>query len=642
MALLIPRQLLIKCRCLKNKHKVYFKHTMTSAQIRQKYLKFFADRGHAVIPSAPLVPENDPTTLFTSSGMQPLVPYLLGQPHPAGKRLVNSQKSFRAQDIEEVGDNRHTTFFEMLGNWSLGDPASPDGIGKAGYFKQEQLSWIFEFLTKELGLDPKRLYVSVFEGNYSVSKDTKSIEIWKHIFSTVGIDAKEGERIFLYPANKNWWSRSGEPENMPSGEPGGPDSEIFFDFGQNLLLHENSIYKNEQCHPNCDCDRFLEIANSVFMQYQKQADGSLTELPQKNVDFGGGLERLAATANDQPDIFQTDLFWETIELLQNDKSNKNYKQNPRPYRIIADHLKAAMFIIAAGVEPSNKDRGYILRRLIRRAALQLHLLEIPWQKAQEIIPVFGQIYSSIYPINISTLQQTIGSEILKFQTTLERGLREFNKLKSVDGKIAFDLFQTYGFPREMTAELAIQTGQKIDKLEFEAEFKRHQELSRTSAKGMFRGGLADHSEAVTKLHTATHLLHTALRKFLGSHVQQTGSNITSQRLRFDFSHPEKISEDDRQQIETWVNQQINKDLPVSCQTMALETAKLQGALAFFAQRYAAQVNVYTIGSSKTGIVSMEVCGGPHVNHTGLLGRFKLGKEENIGAGKRRIYATLET
>ena len=603
---------------------------MTSAQIRQKYLKFFADRGHAIIPSAPLVPENDPTTLFTGFGMQPLIPYLLGQKHPAGKRLVNSQKSFRAQDIEEVGDNRHTTFFEMLGNWSLGD-----------YFKTEQLPWIFEFLTKELGLDPNRLYITVFEGNSSVPKDIESINIWKKIFSRVGIDAKENEKIFLYPAKKNWWSRSGEPENMPPGEPGGPDSEIFFDFGQNLRTHENSIYKNAQCHPNCDCGRFLEIANSVFMQYQKQADGSLTELPQKNVDFGGGLERLTAAANNQSDIFQTDLFWEAIQVLdKNNKNYKSYKYNPRPYRIIADHLKAAVFIITAGIEPSNKDRGYILRRLIRRAALQLHLLKIPWSKAQTIIPVLHNIYSSIYPTNISTTQQIIGTEILKFQTTLEKGLTEFNKLKSLDGKIAFDLFQTYGFPWEMTAELAAQTGKKIDELEFEAEFKRHQELSRTSSKGMFRGGLADQSETVTKLHTATHLLHAALRKFLGPHVRQTGSNITAQRLRFDFSHPEKLADEDRQKIETWVNEQIKKNLPVSFQSMTQEQAKKQGALAFFADSYAAQVNVYTIGNNKTGIVSMEVCGGPHVSRTGLLGRFQLGKEENIGAGKRRIYANI--
>lgn len=601
---------------------------LTSAQIRQKYLKFFEDRGHAVILSAPLVPENDPTTLFTSSGMQPLVPYLLGQPHPAGKRLVNSQKSFRAQDIEEVGDNRHTTFFEMLGNWSLGD-----------YFKRDQLHWIFEFLTKELGLDPKRLYVTVFEGNKSVPKDTESIEIWKQLFRKEGIETKD--RIFTYPAKKNWWSRSGEPENMPPGEPGGPDSEVFYDFGESFRTHENSMYKNEQCHPNCDCGRFLEIANSVFMQYQKQADGSLTELPKKNVDFGGGLERLTAAANNQPDIFQTDLFWEGIQILDNSNKNyKSYKENPRPYRIIADHLKAAMFIIDTGVEPSNKDRGYILRRLIRRAALQLHNLKIPWPQAQEIIPVFQKMYYSIYPINIYASQQTIGTEILKFQTTLQRGLKEFTKLKLIDGKTAFYLFQSYGFPWELTAELANEQGQTINRVEFETEFKKHQQLSRSTSAGMFKGGLADRSEAVTKLHTATHLLHAALRQFLGDQVQQTGSNITADRLRFDFSHPTKLTDDDRQKIESWVNKQIAKDLPVSFQTMTLEETKNQGALAFFGERYGDKVNVYTISNNKTGIVSKEVCGGPHVDHTGALGRFKLGKEENIGAGKRRIYGTL--
>lgn len=624
---------------------------ISSAQIRQKYLRFFADRGHTVIPSAPLVPENDPTTLFTSSGMQPLVPYLLGQKHPAGKRLVNSQKSFRAQDIEEVGDNRHTTFFEMLGNWSLGDAASPDGIGKAGYFKKEQLPWIFEFLTKELGLDPKRLYITVFEGNKSVPKDTESIKIWKELFKKEGIEGKEGvggkdkietARIFTYPAKKNWWSRSGEPKNMPAGEPGGPDSEVFFDFGDNFRTHENSIYKNEQCHPNCDCGRFLEIANSVFMQYQKQADGSLTELPQKNVDFGGGLERLTAAANNQPDIFQTDLFWEAIQLL----NNKNYKENPRPYRIIADHLKAAMFIIAAGVEPSNKDRGYVLRRLIRRAALQLHQFKIPWSNAQNVIPVFQKVYSSVYPVNINTGEQVIGAEISKFQAALGRGLKEFNKLKLVDGPAAFNLFQSYGFPWEIIAELIREKTKTANlekiKSDFESEIAKHQQLSRSTSAGMFKGGLADRSETVTKLHTATHLLHAALRKFLGVRVHQTGSNITADRLRFDFSYPAKLTDADRQKIETWVNEQIKKDLPVSFQSATLEEAKHQNALAFFGERYGAKVNVYTIGNSKTGIVSMEVCGGPHVSRTGLLGRFKLGKEENIGADRQRIYAILES
>ncbi len=615
---------------------------MTSAQIRQKYLKFFADRGHAVIPSASLVPENDPTTLFTGSGMQPMLPCLLGQPHRSGsRRIVDSQRCFRTQDIEEVGDNRHTTFFEMLGNWSLGD-----------YFKKQQIEWLWKFLTDKnigIGLDPHRLYVSVFRGKpeINIPRDEEAAKIWKQQFKSVKIKAKivdmaeihgmQNGRIFYYDERKNWWSRAGVTADMPIGEPGGPDSEVFYDFGDKLRTHENSIYKSEQCHPNCDCGRFLEICNSVFMTYRKTDSGFIT-LEKKNIDFGGGLERLTAAANNQPDIFRTDLFWETIQILQNDKNS--YKQNPRPYRIIADHLKAAAFIIAAGVEPSNKDRGYILRRLIRRAALQLHLLEIPWSRAQNIIPIFHRMYSSIYPISISASQQTIGTEILKFQTTLERGLKEFNKLKSIDGKTAFYLFQSYGFPWEMTAELADQTGQKIDKLEFETEFKRHQELSRTSAKGMFKGGLADQSEIVTKLHTATHLLHAALRKILGPHVRQTGSNITADRLRFDFSHPSKLTDEDRKKIENWVNDQIKKDLPVSSQSMTLPQAKKQGALAFFGERYANQVNVYTIGNSKTGIVSMEVCGGPHVGRTGLLGRFQLGKEENIGAGKRRIYAHI--
>jgi len=602
---------------------------MTSAQIRQKYLKFFADRGHAVIPSAPLVPENDPTTLFTGFGMQPLVPYFFGQPHPSGNRLANSQKCFRAQDIEEVGDNRHTTFFEMLGNWSLGD-----------YFKTEQLPWIFEFLTKEIGLDPNRLYVTVFEGNSSVPKDTQSIDIWKQIFSAVGIDAKENERIFLYPAKKNWWSRSGEPENMPAGEPGGPDSEIFYDFGQNLLLHENSIYKNEQCHPNCDCGRFLEIANSVFMQYQKQADGSLTELPQKNVDFGGGLERLTAASENTPDIFDTDLFKEIIHEIENSTGKKYQINEYKPtIRVIADHIKAATFLIVDKVVPSNKTQGYILRRLLRRAAVKMHSL------TGGLTPSFSSIidrgvlstYDGIY-FDRSEVRETVfkvvDGEMDKFAKTLDEGLKKIDKLSP------FDLYQTYGFPSEITEELFRQKGRSFDKQKFEIKLKQHQDLSRTASKGMFRGGLADNSEAVTKLHTATHLLHAALRKFLGVHVQQTGSNITAQRLRFDFSHPKKISDDDKQKIETWVNQQIEKDLPVSFKQTTLEEAKNQGALAFFAERYATQVNVYTIGSQKTGIVSKEVCGGPHVEHTGLLGRFKLDKDENIGAGKRRIYGTL--
>ena len=614
---------------------------ISSAQIRQKYLKFFADRGHAIIPSAPLVPENDPTTLFTSSGMQPLVPYLLGQPHPAGKRLVNSQKSFRAQDIEEVGDNRHTTFFEMLGNWSLGDPASPDGIGKAGYFKKEQLSWIFEFLTKELGLNPNKLYVTVFAGNEFVPKDTESIEIWKKLFRSVGMAAEENKRIFAYPASKNWWSRSGEPGKMPSGEPGGPDSEVFYDFGQEKLIHENSIYKSEQCHPNCDCGRFMEIANSVFMQYQKQSNGSLQELKQKNVDFGGGLERLTAASENTPDIFDTDLFKEIIHEIENSTGKKYQINEYKPaIRIIADHIKAATFLIVDKVVPSNKTQGYILRRLLRRAAVKMHSL------TGGLTPSFSSIidrgvlfiYDGIYFDRSKvreTVFQVVDGEMNKFAKTLDEGLKKIDKLSP------FDLYQTYGFPPEFTEELFRQKGRSFDKQEFEIKLKQHQELSRTASKGMFKGGLADHSEAVTKLHTTTHLLHAALRKFVGTHVQQKGSNITAQRLRFDFTHNSKLTEKEKSDIETWINQQITKDLPVTNYTASLSEAKAGGALAFFGGKYGGKVTVYTIGNEKTGIVSKEVCGGPHVARTGVLELFKLGKEETVSAGVRRVYAFLK-
>ncbi|MBI2309766.1 alanine--tRNA ligase [Candidatus Collierbacteria bacterium] len=611
---------------------------ISSAQIRQKYLKFFADRGHAIIPSASLVPENDPTTLFTSSGMQPLVPYLLGQKHPAGKRLVNSQKSFRAQDIEEIGDNRHTTFFEMLGNWSLGD-----------YFKKEQLSWIFEFLTKELELDPKQLYITVFQGNSSVPKDIESIKIWKELFQSVGMVADENERIFAYPAQKNWWSRSGEPDKMPAKEPGGPDSEVFFDFGQNLLIHEKSRYKNEQCHPNCDCGRFMEIANSVFMQYQKQPDGSLQELRQKNVDFGGGLERLAAVVNNNPDIFKTDLYISIIQIIEKITGHSYLEKiNRPPMRIIADHLKAASFLIVDDVYPFNKTRGYILRRLLRRSAVKLYALTDKTPQSE----MFNEIASNIIQtyqntdyfdpiIDLPKISSVISEEINKFGKVLAKGIKMIEKTDSIDAKSAFDLYQSYGFPIELTAELLEQKGQKINLGEFKDEFEKHQNISRTASKGMFKGGLIDHSEAVTKLHTATHLLHTALRKFVGTNIQQKGSNITSERLRFDFTQSTRLTDKQKQDIEIWINQQIAEDLPVTRTIDSLSGAKAGGALAFFGEKYGEKVTVYTIGNEKTGIVSQEVCGGPHVTRTGVLGSFKLGKEETVSAGVRRVYAFLK-
>ncbi len=602
---------------------------MTHNEVRQKYIEFFKKRGHQEIPSSPLVPENDPTTLFTSSGMQPLVPYLLGEKHQLGTRLVNSQKCFRTQDIEEIGDNRHTTFFEMLGNWSLGD-----------YFKKEQLPWIFEFITKELLLDPKRLYVTVFEGNKSVPKDKESIAIWKEIFAGSGIDAKE-ERIFTYPATKNWWSRSGEPEKMPPGEPGGPDSEVFFDFGEGLKIHEKSPFKDKKCHPNCDCGRYLEIGNSVFMQFQKRADGSIAELPNKNVDFGGGLERMVAATNNNPDVFQTDLFEPIInEIEKHSNSSYGEEKNKGPMRVIADHIKAATFLIADGVVPSNKAQGYILRRLIRRASTKYSRLKNnPDELLQPAISIkVLEIYNGIYfdkEKQQSLIYKTIEDEIRRFQKSFHKGLKILEKQKKIDGKVAFDLLQTFGFPWELTLELAKEKGQQINLEEFQMEFKKHQELSRTAAKGMFKGGLQDQSEVITKLHTATHLLQQALRTTLGSHVQQKGSNITAERLRFDFSHPAKLSAEEIQNIEETVNQKVKENLKVSMEIITLEEALKKGALTVPGVKYPEKVKVYSVGD-----FSREVCGGPHVDFTASLGKFKIIKEETAGANIRRIYALL--
>ena len=571
---------------------------MKSADIRRKFIEFYKARGHVEIPSESLVPENDPTTLFVSAGMQPLINNILGEPHPLGKRLVNSQKAIRMQDIEEVGNNRHTTFFEMLGNWSFGD-----------YFKKEQLSWIWEFLTKELHLSKERLYVSVLEG------DEESIAIWKKL----GIGQ---EKIFSYDVSKNWWSRAGVPDKMPPGEPGGPDSEVFFEFTQ--VPHDPKFGK--VCHPNCDCGRFMEIANSVFMQYRKREDGKLEDLPNKNVDFGGGLERMTAATNDDPDVFNTDLF---APLMSKDG-------DIRARRIVADHIKASVMMMADGVLPSNKLQGYVLRRLIRRAMLYGKKIGVDgW--GQLVEPV-GLIYKDAYPDVVAKAEEIrliIEEEVLRFGRTLERGLREAEKSEKIDGKSAFYLYESFGFPWEMTQELAREKGQAVDREDFEQEFKSHQVLSRTAAKGMFKGGLADHSEEVTKLHTATHLLHQALRTILGSHVSQKGSNITSERLRFDFAHPSRVTETELRQISDLINQKVAEDLPVSFEVMDKDVALASGAMAFFGERYGEKVKVYSIGD-----FSKEICGGPHVDHIGTLGTFKIIKEESLGAGTRRIYATL--
>jgi alanyl-tRNA synthetase len=569
---------------------------MTANEVREKYLKFFESKGHKRIPPAPLVLENDSTTLFTSSGMQPLVPYLMGEPHPQGLRVCDSQPSIRVQDIEEVGDNRHTTFFEMLGNWSFGD-----------YFKKDQLAWIWEFLTKELKLPKEKLYVSIFEGGNGVPRDEESYNRWIEL--GVGKD-----HIFEYGVKKNWWSRSGTPEQMPPGEIGGPDSEIFFEFDS--AKHDKKF--GENCHPNCDCGRFLEIGNSVFIQYKKNENGSLEELPQKNVDFGGGLERLVAATNNDPDIFKIDVYQDLIHKIEK-VSGKKYNDDPVSMRIIADHIRAAEALASDGVLPGNKLQGYVMRRLIRRSVVKLRNLEK------------------------ITDNRVIIQEIEKFNKTLGRGLSEFEKLGSVDGKIAFDLYQTYGFPLELTMELAQEKGQNIDTEEFRKAFEKHQEKSRTQSAGSFKGGLADHSDEVTRLHTATHLIHAALRQVLGDHVQQKGSNITPERLRFDFTHPEKLTDEQRHQIETLVNEQIDKDLPVSYEVMTLKEAKQKGALAFFGDKYSEKVKVYVIGDPEhaEGYFSKEVCGGPHVTRlSDLGGHVTIVKEEASSAGVRRIYARI--
>lgn len=622
-------------------------------EIRQKYLDFFKERGHQIIPSASLLPENDPTTLFTGSGMQPMVPYLLGEPHPLGKRIVDSQTCFRSQDIEEVGDNRHTTFFEMLGNWSLGD-----------YFKEKQIPWIFEFLTDSLGLNPHQLYVTVFRGNdaLGISRDTQAVELWKQVFANKGIEAKDVDfaerdgmsdgRIFYYDEKKNWWSRSGIPSHMPEGEPGGPDSELFWDFGEDLQMHERSIYKDQFCHVNCDCGRFLEIGNSVFMEYKKTPDG-FESLPNKNVDFGGGLERMAAALLNTPDVFLIDVFdsmRSTLEQLSK-KTYQNNSSDAKAFRVLMDHLRATTFLIADGVTPSNKDQGYFVRRLLRRAVRYGKQLGIKELFCSRIAAEVIQTYQTFYP-NLQTVSDKILHEIQteeeKFLKTLVNGEKEFDKLFAQKGKIsgqdAFVLYSTYGFPLELTEEIAVEKGQQIDRAVFKEGFKKHQDRSRAGASEKFAGGLADHSVETVRLHTATHMLHQALRTVLGEHVAQRGSNITHKRLRFDFSHPDRLTEEQFARVESLVNENIQKNLPVHFEMLDLEQAKKHGAIGLFEDKYAqvgGKLKVYFIGDQASEVYfSKEVCGGPHVEQTGELGKFTITKEESVGAGLRRIKAEL--
>lgn len=607
---------------------------MKASEVREKYLKFFEERGHKRIDPAPLVLENDPTTLFTSSGMQPLVPYLMGEDHPSGsKRLVDSQPSIRTVDIDEVGDNRHLTFFEMLGNWSLGD-----------YFKKEQLPWILEFFTKELSLSKERLWVSVFEGNSQVPKDEESAGIWK----SLGLPE---ERIYYYGVDKNWWSRSGTPTQMPVGEIGGPDSEVFYDFGEEFKLHEKSPFKNEKCHPNCDCGRFLEIGNSVFMQYKKVGENKLEELPNKNVDFGGGFERIVAAVNQNPDIYKTDLFLPITEKIENFTGKKYIgEENIQTMRIISDHIKASVFLVANGVAPSNKGQGYILRRLIRRLIVKSQKLKVNISTSVDdatyaalcdgVFEAYKDTFLD-YRENRELIIKTIVEERNKFGVTFSKGLKEIDKIKNIDSVTAFNLYQTYGFPLEITTELFEEKGQKINLDDYKKEFEKHQELSRTTSAGIFKGGLADHSTEVIKLHTATHLLLASLRKVLGDRVIQKGQNITKERSRFDFPNTEKLTDVDLKKVEDLMNDVIQKDLPVNFVVMPKEEALKTGAVHAFNEKYADTVKIYFVGKELRDSFSKEFCGGPHVSSTGEIGRVRIKKQEKIGSGLLRVYVVPE-
>lgn len=607
---------------------------ITHLVLRNIFSEFWRDRGHHEIPPIPLVPKDDPTTLFTGSGMQQLVPYLLGEPHPLGQKLYNIQPCFRSQDIDEIGDNRHTTFFEMMGNWSLGT-----------YFKKEQLAWLMEFLVEKLQLPVEKLSVTVFKGEGNLPPDNESIKIWQSVFAKYNIKAHPGERIFVYGSEKNWWSRAGSPKNMPVGEPGGPDSEVFYDFGPQLKLHENSPYKDQHCHVNCDCGRYLEICNSVFMQYQKVSDGTFQDLPKKNVDFGGGLERLLMAAQNSPDVFKIDVLGPIIKEVEK-ISGQTYEQFPSQMRVVADHLKGAIFMITQGVLPSNKDRGYILRRLLRRSALKLHQLNVDIQKISSFEPVVKiiiQLYENIYTKkeDIELVEPIIKDELQRFGRSITKGLLEFKKITRFTGKVAFDFYQNYGFPLELFEELLKEQGKTINREEFRQEFEHHKQLSRTASAGKFKGGLADHSVQVLKYHTATHLLHQALFDVLGQDIRQEGSNITAERLRFDFSSSRKPTAEDIAQVQQNINEKIKEKLAVSFIIIPKEEAYRIGAKSFFREKYPEKVKVYYIGGSAGSpqtAYSKEFCGGPHVKNTGEIGKIEIYKTEKIGSNLYRVYA----
>ncbi len=626
---------------------------MDARKIRLAYLNFFEKRGHKIIPRALLVPQNDPTTLFTGSGMQPLIPFLLGEEHPQGNRLTNSQTCLRSQDIEEIGDNRHTTFFEMLGNWSLGD-----------YFKKDQIKWFFEFLTKEVGLDPNRIYITCFIGDskHKIPKDEVSAGIWADLFKKANIDyaqaeigseeegyqeGTKGARI-LYYSDKNWWSRSGKPDDMPLNEPGGPDTEVFYLFPQ---VEHNPKY-GPNCHFNCDCGRYIELGNSVFMEYLKTSDGFI-KLPKQNVDYGGGLERISAAAINSPDVFKISLLYPIIQKLEL-LSSKSYESETNSMRIIADHLRGAVFLAIDGVVPSNKEQGYVMRRLLRRAIRFSFNLGIEDKFISEISQLILSLYEPDYSEIKDSKQKVI--EVLEkeeniFRQTLRKGLRELNKLenKGLSGADLFKLQDTFGFPYELSLEEAFSRDIKL-KADYREEYldllEQQRKRSQTATKGTFKGGLGGQTLIHKKYHTATHLMYQALREVLGEHVVQHGSNITEERLRFDFSHPEKMTKDQIARVEKIVNDQIDKDLVITWEEHDTKEAmnKLH-ALGAFGDRYGQKVKVYRMqakGSLKP--FSLEICGGPHVEHTAILKenskKFKILKEESSSSGIRRIKAAL--
>ncbi len=601
---------------------------MNAKTLIDTYISFFEKRGHKQIANSPLVPQNDSTTLFTSSGMQPLVPYLLGEAHPSGTRLVNIQNSFRALDIEEVGDNRHTTFFRMLGNWSLGD-----------YFKAEEIPWLWEFLTVELNLPKEKLYITVFKGFGGIEKDNESFEIWKKLVPD--------ERIFFAGVDKNWWSRSGVPDNMPIGEPGGPDTEVYYRFDE--LEHDKECKDNPV---ECECGKFLEIANAVFMQYIKtspsakasegKGKSSFELLPKQNVDFGGGLERLLAAVENKSDIFQTLLFTPILRSIEVE-TGKKYEANKKEMRIITDHFVASVFIIAAGVLPSNKERGYILRRLLRRAFDNFYLLE--GENISFVLEKIVEQYSqtdNILKEKFEEIKYTILEEETKYsqvrKTAADFIIKKYRKLddstapvREISAEDAYTLYSTHGLSPTQIKSL----GYVFDDKKFADLMEKHKELSRTASSGMFKGGLADTSELTVMGHTATHLLHQALRDVLGNHVFQTGSNITSERVRFDFNFDRNLREEEIKKVEDIANEKIKENLPVHFEMMPLKEAKKLPAIGLFDDKYAKDVKVYFVGD-----YSREFCGGPHVEFTGVIKKFKIVKQENIGKGQRRLYAKV--